>query len=47
MTTANRFLDFAVRFGLTYFAAFFLRFASARRSVFLRRRARFLTLSLP
>jgi hypothetical protein len=30
-----------------YFAAFFLLFASARRSVFLRRAARFLTLSLP
>ena len=30
-----------------YFAAFFFRFASANRSVFFRRRARFLTLSLP
>ena len=31
----------------SYFAAFFFRFASANRSVFFRRRARFLTLSLP
>jgi len=30
-----------------YFAAFFFAFASARRSVFFRRRARFLALSLP
>jgi hypothetical protein len=30
-----------------YFAAFSLRLASARRSIFFRRRARFLTLSLP
>ena len=30
-----------------YFAAFCLRFASARRSVFFRRLARFLALSLP
>ena len=30
-----------------YFAAFLLFFASARRSVFLRRALRFLTLSLP
>jgi hypothetical protein len=36
-----------LRGATAYFAAFFFRLASASRSVFLRRRARFLTLSLP